>query len=441
MADDGSRARPIPQGRPGTSGSGGAEDDDVFIVDTRGRGRTTPPRPARREAEPAGRTPAPRHTPGERRRPQQRIPAPTEPTMRRLDDQGRPATTMPPPRPPQASRPLTAEQPTPPRPPRRRRPLRWAVLALVVVLAYLLGVPLHAYSEVTRVNAAPAGDRPAPGKGSNYLLLGSDSREGLTAEQLDEMATEQVEGNRTDTIMVLHHSDSGPSSLVSIPRDSYVPIPGHGTQKINAAFAIGGPQLMAATVEQATGLRLDGYLEIGFGGFAGVVDALGGVNICVAQPMDDPMAGINLQPGCQVLSGPTALGYVRARHSDPRGDIGRAERQRQFLSAVVKAIATPSTVLNPVTYWKVTHAGAAGVRLGEDTSLSETVTMLSTMRSVSSGDGNSLVVPLKTTALQTKNAGVAVQWDKERALALFEALQRDDPLTAPPAGTDGVPSG
>jgi len=251
--------------------------------------------------------------------------------MRRLDDQGRPATTMPPPRPPQASRPLTAEQPSPPRPPRRRRPLRWALLVLVVVLAYLLGVPLHAYSEVTRVNAAPAGDRPAPGKGSNYLLLGSDSREGLTAEQLDEMATEQVEGNRTDTIMVLHHSDSGPSSLVSIPRDSYVPIPGHGTQKINAAFAIGGPQLMAATVEQATGLRLDGYLEIGFGGFAGVVDALGGVNICVAQPMDDPMAGINLQPGCQVLSGPTALGYVRARHSDPRGDIGRAERQRQFL--------------------------------------------------------------------------------------------------------------
>jgi anionic cell wall polymer biosynthesis LytR-Cps2A-Psr (LCP) family protein len=157
--------------------------------------------------------------------------------------------------------------------------------------------------------------------------------------------------------------------------------------------------------------------------------------------MDDPMAGINLQPGCQVLSGPTALGYVRARHSDPRGDIGRAERQRQFLSAVVKAIATPSTVLNPVKYWKVTHAGAAGVRLGEDTSLSETFTMLSTMRSVSSGDGNSLVVPLKTTALQTKNAGVAVQWDKERALALFEALQRDDPLTAPPAGTDGVPSG
>ena len=86
--------------------------------------------------------------------------------MRRLDDQGRPATTMPPPRPPQASRPLTAEQPSPPRPPRRRRPLRWALLVLVVVLAYLLGVPLHAYSEVTRVNAAPAGDRPAPGKGS-----------------------------------------------------------------------------------------------------------------------------------------------------------------------------------------------------------------------------------------------------------------------------------
>ena len=330
MADDGSRARPHTPGSPGhlrLRGAGtttSSSSTRVAAVARRHRAR-----PAVRRSRQDG--PRPRGPPWGA--------APTTATdpcaggahhasPRRP---GTPGHDHAPPRPPQASRPLTAEQPSP----RAHRVVADRCVgrcsSLVVVLAYLLGVPLHAYSEVTRVNAAPAGDRPAPGKGSNYLLLGSDSREGLTAEQLDEMATEQVEGNRTDTIMVLHHSDSGPSSLVSIPRDSYVPIPGHGTQKINAAFAIGGPQLMAATVEQATGLRLDGYLEIGFGGFAGVVDALGGVNICVAQPMDDPMAGINLQPGCQVLSGPTALGYVRARHSDPRGDIGRAERQRQFL--------------------------------------------------------------------------------------------------------------
>lgn len=314
-------------------------------------------------------------------------------------------------------------------------------LLLAAFVAYLIGVPAFAYTTVSRVDTTPSGERPAAGQGSNYLLLGSDSREGLTAEQRDQLATGQTEGSRSDTIMVLHHSSSGPSSLVSIPRDSYVEIPGHGWNKINAAFAIGGPKLMVATVEQATGLRLDGYLEIGFGGFAGVVDALGGVTICVKDPMDDPMAGINLAPGCQVLQGPQALGYVRSRYVDPRGDIGRAERQRQFLSAIVKAVASPTTVLLPTRYWGVCMSGARGVRLGQDTSLLEAVTLLTTMRSVSSGNGHSLVVPLKTLALQTKNAGVAVQWDKERATALFTALRNDDPLTAPPAGTDGAPSG
>lgn len=312
----------------------------------------------------------------------------------------------------------------------------------MLFLVYLIGVPLYAFTKVARVDAAPDGARPDAGKGSNYLLIGSDSRAGLSAEQQDQLATGsegQTEGQRSDTIMVLHKSASGPSSLVSIPRDSYVDIPGHGKDKINAAFAIGGPKLMAATIEQATGLRLDGYLEIGFGGFGGVVDALGGVDICVKDAMDDPMAGINLQPGCQVLRGPQALGYVRSRYVDPRGDIGRAERQRQFLSAVVKGISTPSTVLVPTRYWGVCQAGAKGVRLGEDTSMTETAGLLMAMRSVSSGDGHSLVVPLKTLGLKT-SAGLAVQWDRERALALFEALKRDDPLTAPPAGSDGTPS-
>lgn len=314
----------------------------------------------------------------------------------------------------------------------------------MLFLVYLIGVPLYAFTTVARVDAAPDGDRPAAGKGSNYLLLGSDSREGLTPEQVEELATgssEDVQGTRTDTIMVLHRSNSGPSSLISIPRDSYVEIPGHGMNKINAAFAIGGPKLMAATIENATGLRLDGYLEIGFGGFAGVVSALGGVHICVAEPMDDPMAGINLAAGCQDLSPADALGFVRSRYVDPRGDIGRVERQRQFLSAVVKKIASPATVLLPWRYWGVCMSGAAGVTLGEDTSTLETFRLLMTMRSVSSGDGHSLVVPLQSLALQTPNAGLAVKWDSERALALFEALKNDDPLTAPPAGTDGTPSG
>ncbi len=88
--------------------------------------------------------------------------------------------------------------------------------------------------------------------------------------------------------------------------------------KINAAFSIGGPKLLGETIEHNTGLELDGYMEIGFGGFAQVVDAVGGVNICVKNDMDDPKAHINLKKGCQDMDGPTALGYVRARYSDPR---------------------------------------------------------------------------------------------------------------------------
>ena len=127
-------------------------------------------------------------------------------------------------------------------------------------------------------------DRPAPGRGTNWLLVGSDSRQGLSAEQQQDLATGgDVGSSRTDTILLVHVPEfwsSTQATMVSIPRDSYVPIPGHGKDKINAAFAMGGAPLLTQTVEQATGLRLDHYAEIGFSGFAGLVDALGGVTVC-----------------------------------------------------------------------------------------------------------------------------------------------------------------
>ena len=115
--------------------------------------------------------------------------------------------------------------------------------------------------------------------------------------------------------------------MVSIPRDSYVPIPGHGEDKINAAFALGGAPLLAQTVEQATGLRLDHYAEIGFDGFAEMVDAVGGVTMCLPEPISDPLAGIDLPAGCQELDGRSALGYVRTR-ATPRADLDRMTNQR-----------------------------------------------------------------------------------------------------------------
>jgi LCP family protein required for cell wall assembly len=301
--------------------------------------------------------------------------------------------------------------------------------------------PLHAWSTVSRVDAAPAGDRPADTPGETYLLVGSDARDDLTPAQRKELGTGSADGRRTDSIMLIHvPAGGGKSAIISIPRDSYVPIPGHGSNKINAAYSIGGPQLLVQTLEQVTDLRIDGYLEIGFGGFASVVNSLGGVDICVPFNMKDKFAHINLKKGCQTLDGKNALGFVRARHSDPRGDIGRAERQRQFLGAIMKGAATPSTVLNPFRYWSFTHTAAEAVGVGRDTSMKDAANILLAMRGASNDSTLSLTVPLQDLAYRTR-AGLAVKWDTERAQSLFKTLREDQPLEAPPAGTDGKPSG
>jgi LCP family protein required for cell wall assembly len=328
-----------------------------------------------------------------------------------------------------------------------RRPLRFRAVLLVVLglvvlwLAFMIWVPFHAWGTVHRIDATPPGSRPAQTKGYDYLLVGSDSRAGLTAAQKKALTTGSAEGERTDSIILVHvPADGGKPAFISIPRDSFVPIPGHQSNKINAAFAEGGPKLLMHTVEQVTGLRLDGYIEIGFGGFSTVVDSVGGVDICVPFHMNDPHAGINLQKGCQTLNGPNALGYVRARYSDPRGDIGRAERQRQFLGAIMHKALTPSTILNPWRYYGFSMAAGQGLTVDSNTSLRDVTRVLMAMRSISQGNGLSLVVPLSSLNYQTY-AGSAVKWDTARAKQLFTLLRNDTPLEAPPAGTNGKPSG
>ncbi len=326
------------------------------------------------------------------------------------------------------------------RPPRRSRKGRVVLIVLLVLLlgwiGFLVWVPMQAWGSVNKVDNVPGGERPTDTSGYNYLLVGSDSREGLTTEQRKKYATGDAAGNRTDTIMLVHVSESGGKPvMVSLPRDSYVPIPGHGHDKINAAYSIGGPKLLTNTVEQSTGIHVDGYVEIGLGGFATVVDSVGGVDVCVARDMKDKKAGIDLKKGCQTLNGGNALGYVRSRYEDPLGDIGRAARQRQFLGALMKKAATPSTVLIPWRYKSFADSSAAGIAVGQGTGIMDAVRVLQAMRSVSNDEGLSLSVPTSDLAYRTNAGALAVKWDTERAKALFTALKNDEPLTEPPPGT------
>ena len=198
-----------------------------------------------------------------------------------------------------AARSGAARPPAPPKAKKPRRKRHWGRIVLALLLVFVVAVVAGGVWMDSSLHRIPAladyPERPAAGKGTTWLLVGSDSRSGLTPEQQAELATGGDIGNgRTDTILLVHVPASGrarPPTMVSIPRDSYVPIPGYGEDKINAAFAFGGAPLLAQTVEQATGIRLDHYAEIGFDGFAVMVDAVGGVTMCPTEPIRRPARG------------------------------------------------------------------------------------------------------------------------------------------------------
>jgi LCP family protein required for cell wall assembly len=221
------------------------------------------------------------------------------------------------------------------------------ILLLVVVLGSI-GLLFYYDSKLDRIDALPAyAGRPSDTPGTNWLIVGTDSRSDLTDEQRRDLATGDADGSRTDTIMLVHNPPGGGKAVVvSIPRDLYVEVPGQGSLKINASFSIGGPALLVRTVENLTGIRIDHYAEIGFGGFDTLVDSVGGVDMCIDQPLNDPKAGLRLAKGCHRLNGREALGLVRTR-AFPRADLERVINQRKFLAALVSRATSPTVLLNP----------------------------------------------------------------------------------------------
>ncbi|MFF3986784.1 LCP family protein [Streptomyces sp. NPDC001601] len=325
-----------------------------------------------------------------------------------------------------------------PRPaPNWRKRIKWTAIVVVSVLVVTsVATYFWADSKLHRdVDLSKVIDRPAAGKGTNYLIVGSDSRKGMSADEKKKLHTGSAEGQRTDSMMILHVGDNG-DTLVSLPRDSNVVIPSYkgstsgkvypntGRQtKLNAAYAEDGPTLLVRTVEYNTGLHIDHYVEIGFAGFADIVDAVGGVTITIDKGFKDSYSGANFKAGKQTLNGEEALAFVRTRHAFAASDLQRTKNQQKFLAALAHQVATPSTILNPFKLYPTLGAGLDSLTVDKDMSLWNLASMFFAMKDVNGGNGTSMNMPV------SGSIGGNLVWDKTKVKTLVDELNNDQKVT------------
>ena len=312
-----------------------------------------------------------------------------------------------------------------PRRPRLRLVLAFLAGLVVVLLILVIGGYFYLDGRLHRSNVLVSyAGQPAAGSGSNWLITGSDSRQGLTRKQERKYHTgRDVGGQRSDTIMLLHVSGNGsPAVLVSLPRDSYVQIPGYGWNKLNAAYSFGGPKLLAKTVQNATGLRIEHYMGIGFGGLVNVVDSVGGVTMCFRQPIHDRASGLNLKKGCHTLSGGQALSFVRTRHQFSSQDLQREQNQRVFVKALLSKMTSPGVMFNPFVAVPAALGSADSVIVDDGTHLNNLMSVAFALR-----QPETTTVPIASSNYAT-SAGDAVKWDTVQAGRLFRDLNTDTPI-------------
>lgn len=309
----------------------------------------------------------------------------------------------------------------------RRWVRKLARLAVAMVAVLLVGpIAVYGFLDLRLHRVAVLADypgRPAAGAGQNWLITGSDSRQGLTTQQEKHLSTgRDVTGRRSDTILLLHiPANGGPSTLVSLPRDSYVRIPGYGMNKLNAAYSWGGPQLLAETVQNATGLRIDHYVGIGFGGLVNVVDAVGGVRICVKATLRDRASGLRVGRGCHTLNGAQSLAFVRDRHSFRAGDLQRVQDQRVFMKALLRKATSRAVYLDPVAAIRIIMDSVESLTVDQGTRLYQLARLAFRLRSPQSE-----TVPI-ARGVATR-VGSALLWDRSKANRLFSALAKDQPV-------------
>ena len=311
----------------------------------------------------------------------------------------------------------------------RRGGRRWlrprrimAILASLVVLIVLAGVAVYfsVNSKLTKIDALVP--TTLTSAGTNWLITGSDSRAGLTKAEENQLALgHDISGSRSDTIMLLHVPANGTRpTLVSMPRDSYVPIPGHGYNKLNAAFDFGGPKLLVQTVQNVTGLPISHYMGIGFGGLVTVVNDVGGVRMCLKAPMKDPKAGLNLKAGCQTLNGDQALGFVRTR-AFAEGDLQREQDQRVLLKGILSKMTSAGTLANPFAIVPAANGAASAISIDQGTGLTQLISVAFALR-----DPVTTTVPFGQFA--STAVGSVVEWNTTAARQFFSDLGHDQAL-------------
>ncbi|EFA22137.1 cell envelope-like function transcriptional attenuator common domain protein [Bifidobacterium gallicum DSM 20093 = LMG 11596] len=285
---------------------------------------------------------------------------------------------------------------------------------IVVLLAAVALLTFGTYSWVDHnLNRQPWTSDMDKGSATTWLILGSDERDGTTPDS--------NEGSRTDTMLVLIKPKSGPSALISIPRDTLVSIDG-SYMKINAVYDVYGRQQLVHEVEDITGLRVDHVAMLSFGGLVKVIDALGGVELCYDQDVNDEKSGMNWVAGCHLTDGINALAFSRMRYSDPNSDFGRADRQRQVINAITKKAASTSTLLNPAKVKKVGDAALDSVTVDEDTSPFTLLQMLLAFKSASSPQGISGTPYWTDPGYYVDGVGSSVLLDNARNRELFKQL-------------------
>jgi LCP family protein required for cell wall assembly len=290
-----------------------------------------------------------------------------------------------------------------------------------VLTSYITG-------HVGRINVGTSG---TPRSGPlNILVAGVDVRKGLSARQKRLLHVGSAVSANSDTLMLVHiPADHRYVQVVSLPRDSWVRIPGHGMNKINSAFGLGGPRLMVATVEAATGLRINDYVEVNFLGFVKVIDAVGGVNICLPFGVDDSYSGLHLSAGVHHVNGITALEFARDRHSFAASDLARIDDQQQLLATLLSQSASAGTLSDPFKLQRLLSSVTSAVKVDQGLDI---VSLANQLRGIRPSNVAFSTVPLGNLNYVTPTGQSAVRWDNAAATRLFTQLKEDRRPTALP---------